>query len=97
LAARSSLVHLADKNIEGRTDIVDYVADNRPNARGWIGRNLDTENDLPRLRLWLTNDGIGLRLAEGFDRGFKLRDVFFGPFDLDPAAGGPIHYAEEGR
>jgi hypothetical protein len=97
LETGGGFVQLGNEHVQGRPEVVNYVANNGPHSRGRVGANLQSKGDLPRLRLVLTDNAIGVSLEEGSVGRYKLVDVVFGPFDLDPATGGPIAHLRGGR
>lgn len=82
-------VDLSPEKVEGGAKIVNGISsDTSPSGREFPG-DAGKHHQLPRLRIVLSDDGIWVGLSKGFDLGFEIVDVLYGPFDLDPTAGGP--------
>ncbi len=68
--------------IKDASQVVDCISSNGRNAI-WHGVSSDYIIDqLAHLRIALGPDFIRLGIKEGFDLGFKIRDVLFGPFNF---------------
>lgn len=83
----------APEMVKAASEIVNRVGSNRPEASGRLGSDGNAIDLVPPIRITLASDRIGVGLVEGFDRGFKVADVLFGPVDLDPNAGRAISHA----
>lgn len=90
LAACSNHDQLVCQVIEGGSQILDRIPDNR----GQQGRNiLDTDNivdQLARLGIALGADYVGVMAEEAGPRSLKVLDVAFGPFDFGPSTNQPV-------
>src|SRR5687767_12753465 len=84
------MVGLSPEQVEGGPQVVDSISGHRAPSQRRLHRDAGEYNQLPRLRIVLSDDRISVALKKGGDLGVEIDDVLFGPFDLDPAAGGPI-------
>lgn len=92
-SAASGEHHQFPQVIKGALQIMDGIASDCPEPLGRASSNADTIDQMPRIGVVVTQDAIRVTLIEGFDLGFKIVDVFFGPFDLDPNAGRKLNHA----
>ena len=78
------------EDVQCRAEIVDRVACNGTPSRRGAFAHAQSNDDFPRLLVDVGDRSIKVAFAKGWDLGFEISDVFFGPFDLDPTAGRPI-------
>jgi hypothetical protein len=81
------------QDVEGGPQIVENLAgDGSEMERRLLAHTHAIKNgpEMPQFLVYLGDNDIRVLFKEGFDFGCEITDVLFGPFDLDPAAGGPL-------
>lgn len=75
---------LINQMIEGTSEVLQDVANDKGNVIGNIVNPADIMDRLSRLRVYLSSDSIGLGFAvvEGVEREIQVTDVLIGPFDF---------------
>lgn len=75
---------LPDKMVEGRSEVVDGVSGEE--APSWVRlfTNSYAPDEIARIRIFLSDNQIGVAVIESGDARFEIRDVLFGPFDFQP-------------
>lgn len=81
---------LVSQVIEGAPKVLDNVADERGDVSRGGCEFSDLVVNFSRLRIFLSNDSIGVRVKECADGGIKISDVLFGPFNFYANQGEPL-------
>jgi len=86
---------LPNEKIQGGSQIMDRVSGDGSKARLGLPADHYPGDALPRLNICVGNEQIWVGLQEGLALRFKITDVLFGPFDLDPEAGRPVDLRQD--
>ena len=93
-----SRVHeLVPKNIKSRAEVVDSISsDSSPDQRNFscVRETSEPQDTAPGIRIILSDEVIRCWIKEPFATFFKVSDVIFGPFGLNPSAGYPFGHEE---
>jgi len=93
-AVKPNLGQMVGKMVESAPHILDSISSGSQNVKGENSQRAAMQAHLSRLRIVLHSDYIQLRLPVGPEFFLQLREVFFGPFDLDPNEHKPVFSRE---